>query len=59
MSRITVLNLNSDRDFRRYQKECIQAADELLYAKEVIAALKEAKSEPELIRIMKNARHNM
>lgn len=56
---ITVLNLNSEKEFRRYQKECIQAAEELLYGKEVIAALKEAKSEPELIRIMKNARHNM
>lgn len=56
---IKVLNLNSERDFRRYQKECIQAAEELLYGKEVIAALKDAKSEPELIRIMKNARHNM
>lgn len=59
MSIIKVLNLNSERDFRRYQKECIQAAKELLYGKEVITALEEAKSEPELIRIMKNARHNM
>lgn len=59
MSIINVLNLNSERDFRRYQKECIQAAKELLYGKEVITALEEAKSEPELIRIMKNARHNM
>ena len=59
MSIITILNLNSERDFRRYQKECIQADEELLYGKKVITALKEAKSEPELIRIMKNARHNM
>lgn len=45
------------KDTYNYKREAIRAAKELCYGKEVIAALKAAKTETEVCRIMTTARN--
>lgn len=56
--KFVLLNLNQEGSFRKYKKEAIKAAEELLYEDTVIEQLNNSKSEPEIIRIMLTARHN-
>ena len=51
------LELKQEKIFQNYKAECIVAAKELHYSDEVLEKIRNSKTEPELIRIMINARH--
>lgn len=46
-----------DKSLELYRKQAIDAAEDLLYAKKYVDKLYTAKSEAEIERIMKDARH--
>lgn len=46
-----------DMAFKTYKQQAIDAAKDLLYSKECIEKLHNAKTEGEIERIMKDARH--
>lgn len=45
-------------DLKKYRNDAMKAANELGYGMDVIRRIKDAKSEHEIDRIMKSARHN-
>lgn len=47
------------KDLTIYRRQCLTAAKDLGYPKEVITQLKEAKNEAELCRIMSTARKEL
>lgn len=49
--------LNMD-EFKLYQKQAIEAADDLNYGPDVIARIKQATTNSEIARIMRQARLN-
>ena len=59
MTVFSKLELNQEKIFQKYKAECLVAAKELYYGDEVLEQIRNSKTEPELIRIMINARHAM
>lgn len=51
------MSSNPDNDLRAIKKKAAAAAKDMFYGADVIVAIKNAKSEAEISRIMQRARH--